>query len=799
MLPVDLVYNKASGLEVETVDGEDGGMKNSSVVVPVDTAAIHKGTAFTGTLSGLERKAVGSKRARSDEEDEGREKRADKRPKESTTVNSGEEVGNDLPSPNEALVPGSTEVARPQARSPKLSSMECPTFDMRGIEKIAERAEGMMRRGLTPSRVEVRDALTALRTLLTERAQLKSRAQKKKKEQVEDAKSKRWQIKLEELVCDGHPILEGVEYDEGLAEFVKRNDFHNRRAAMIEQRFKGTSSTVVRSSAARDYVSDLLRGQDFETTSGADKKEISVANTEVEDAKIHAKYGLNTQDITKFAQDVLSDYLFAASANRGLLRTLIRNVPSLKANKETIQKLAYMFPQQPSAFYEGRQRVFVAKPLFIYPAYSESLLTRKEMNAIVSFAEGYPANMGRDDSIPRALKSLTAFQRISPLQDLRTFLTLGARARDSSRWLEHRYTTQGHLSAVLSTLTADPRQELSHRGFRPLCYYSDLGGFYPSPPPRWPRRLMYAIMDGFLENLPHIINMDDPTNSNLTPVQMAYFQKPASLTDKIEVEKIGGGTATITVKQAKDIAELRAGYSEPLSAEQITQFILNPIVKKLYKNADLKKTEDKPSIENIDIITGNIEKAIENKDQGLSPTATSELTFDAAGPKSLLEMTYDIAEIATAKYDYNMRGDDFKFVMAVVTYSFRALTEATQGSAFELTRNRIEAGIEDIMGTNRFNRLERLRQSIAQNEFDERPRAGYIQSTLLAQLMVIDGEMTNRMNAVMTEETRERTRTELREEYNRITEALEEAPRSPSFTSAVQRILLNMNRTIQGD
>lgn len=548
------------------------------------------------------------------------------------------------------------------------------------------------------------------------------------------------------------------------------------------------------------YGSEKALQQWLVETSGADKKEVSVANTEVEDAKIHAKYGLNTQDITKFAQDVLSDYLFAASANRGLLRTLIRNVPSLKANKVTIQKLAYMFPQQPSAFYEGRQRVFVAKPLFIYPAYSESLLTRKEMNAIVSFAEGYPANMGRDDSIPRALKSLTAFQRISPLQDLRAFLTLGARASDSSRWLEHRYTTQGHLSAVLSALTADPRQELSQRGFRPLCYYSDLGGFYPSPPPRWPRRLMYAIMDGFLENLPHIINMDDPTNSNLTPVQMAYFQKPAALTDKLQVDKIGGGTATITVKEAEDIAQLRAGYSEPPSAEQITQFIGDPIVRKLYNNRELKKTDGGvTSAENIETITRNIEKAILNKDQGLSPTATSELTFDAAGPKSLLEMTYDIAEIATAKYDYNMRGDDFKFVMAVVTYSFRALTEATQGSAFELTRNRIEAGIEDIMGTNRFNRLERLRQSIAQNEFDERPRAGYIQSTLLAQLMVIDGEMTNRMNAVMTEETRERTRTELREEYNRITEALEETPRSPSFTSAVQRILLKMNRTIQGD
>jgi hypothetical protein len=309
---------------------------------------------------------------------------------------------------------------------------------------------------------------------------------------------------------------------------------------------------------------------------------------------------------------------------------------------------------------------------------------------------------------------------------------------------------------------------------------------------------MYAIMDGFLENLPHIINMDDPTNSNLTPVQMAYFQKPAALTDELVVDKLGGGTFKITVKQAKEIAEMVEGHSEPPTREQITSFLADSRVKKLYNNKDLLKTEDSPSHENIQQIMGNIEKATLNKDQGLSPTATSQLTFDAAGPKSLLEMTYDIAEIATSKYDYNMRGDDFKFVMAVVTYSFRALTEATQGSAFEITRNRIEAGIEDIMGTNKFNRLERLRQSIAQNEFDERPRAGYIQSTLLAQLMVIDGEMTNRMNTVMTDETRERTRRELREEYNRITEALEEAPRSPSFTSAVQRILLNMNRTIQG-
>ena len=90
---------------------------------------------------------------------------------------------------------------------------------------------------------------------------------------------------------------------------------------------------------------------------------------------------------------------------------------------------------------------------------------------------------------------------------------------------------------------------------------------------------MYAIMDGFLENLPHIINMDDPTNSNLTPVQMAYFQKPAALTDKLVVDKLGGGTFKITVKQATEIAEMTAGYSEPPTREQITSFLNDSRVK----------------------------------------------------------------------------------------------------------------------------------------------------------------------------------------------------------------------------
>jgi hypothetical protein len=86
--------------------------------------------------------------------------------------------------------------------------MEYPTqFNLHGIESIAGRMESKMRCGMTPSGEETRKALTALRTLLTARAQAESRAEKKKKVEMEEARSKHWQVKLEEFICEGQPIL----------------------------------------------------------------------------------------------------------------------------------------------------------------------------------------------------------------------------------------------------------------------------------------------------------------------------------------------------------------------------------------------------------------------------------------------------------------------------------------------------------------------------------------------------------------------------------------------------------------
>ena len=270
-----------------------------------------------------------------------------------------------------------------------------------------------------------------------------------------------------------------------------------------------------------------------------------------------------------------------------------------------------MFPQQPQSFYDGSQRVFVANTAFIYPVYAESLLSKKDMKAIVKFAEGYPRSMGTTDRVPTSLKKLTRTGLISPRRDFRLFLTqlitFGREASDRAPALDLQYRERGHLQTVIQALSADPRRSVRRANFRPLSYFSDLGGFYPSPPPKWPRKLMYAIMDGFLENLPHIINMEDPTNSNLTPVQMAYFSEPVDMKATIEVSKVEEtGNGRLTVEDATKIVDFDSTPSNFLEL-----FMDLPNIKRVVSAKDKLGADESKQEENIDSIKNEIRRELE--------------------------------------------------------------------------------------------------------------------------------------------------------------------------------------------
>ena len=560
--------------------------------------------------------------------------------------------------------------------------------------------------------------------------------------------------------------------------------------------------------------------------SGAD--DISIANTDVENAKIAAKYGLNTQDITKFSQEVLSDYLFAASSNRGLIRTLIRNLPELtdnnraSASRETIQKLIYMFPTQPRSFYEGSQRVFVANPAFMYPAYAEGILSLSQMQTIVRFAQNYPRNMGRLDTVPRALRSITRTGRARIYHNWRRWLhqtvTRGRGVADHTNVLDAEYSREGHLQTVVAALTQDPRDALREIDFRPISYYSDMGGFYPSPPEKWPRKLMYAIMDGFLVNLPHIVNMEDPTQTNLTPVQMAYFtqmNKPAKskksdkkpkAKDKIKVQTlVGGSEVTLTRTEADNILKLSTITED--DSEGLAEFFKHAAVLKIIKG--LPDIEGNPALlERYLEIVSNVTDALATHDTAPEVDHKSgdkeymlydktELSFDAAGPKSIVEMVYDIAEIATNKYDYNMRGDDFKFTMSVVHYAFNSMAESTHGSMFDLTTSRIQSTLSNILGLDRFNRLDSLSERIFTSGLEEAPRTAATTSAHVSMLYLARDEFRAQINTSETIEQKEATREMLRGELRELHEAYALYVRGPAANAQIQEILSEIRRNIE--
>ena len=179
-------------------------------------------------------------------------------------------------------------------------------------------------------------------------------------------------------------------------------------------------------------------------------------------------------------------------------------------------------------------------------------------------------------------------------------------------------------------------------------------------------------------------------------------------------------------------------------------------------------------------------------------TKTEVLTFDAGGPKSILEMVYDIAEIASTKYDYNMRGDDFKFTMAVVHYSFEALMEETHGSAFSLVSDRVNHGLDNILGANKSKRLDDLIASIPEASMERGAQNAFMQKAFVAKLMLIRDEIENSITARTSLDGRQQARNAGKAEYLRLVEGLKPDMLSSGMNFAVQSVLTEIRSIVEG-
>lgn len=573
------------------------------------------------------------------------------------------------------------------------------------------------------------------------------------------------------------------------------------------------------------YSPERAMAQWMAENSGEDIRAESVQAkryTEVYDTKIASKYGLKTDDIEKFAEDVLVDFLIAASANRALVRLLMsKNLDNLKGDRETVHKLLAMFPQHPEQFYNGTQRVFVAHPAFIYPAYSEAILKDSQIRTIVKFAKNYPSSLGTKDKLPERMKNLVTLAPnyyslsgnnlvtqagawVANLAVVPATYYTGALVRtlnrflggdvplrhDSTPRLDRALASEPEITTVAKRLSKDPSEEVRKKNFRPLLYFSDLGGFYPSPPPKWPRQIMYAIMDTFLENLPYYLDVNDPATSNLTPVRMAYLAKP---TGNIVIELKGTKKRSYSVEEA---AQLAAKIEAHLKAAST----LPNANKNFHDGLDLQahKIDTSPTPDEADYqahLTNLAVKIREEFSKASTLKAERTLTFDPSGPPSILEMAYEVAETAQAKYNYNMRGDDFKFVMAILHYSLEAMKTHTPSKGMGFSSSDFDEAMNRVIGATGRKDLNKIIQDARSSNLDDDFVTGIVQQAMLADYYSFYQDVALTLQQPMTSEVRTATIADLRRQADDLQALFLEVAPGATFEIAVNRI----GRMIRGE
>lgn len=530
--------------------------------------------------------------------------------------------------------------------------------------------------------------------------------------------------------------------------------------------------------------------------------------TEVVNASIASKYGLATDDIQKFSEAVLVDYLIAASANRALVRMMIsRNLSNLKGDRETIHKLLAMFPQQPSQFYNGVQNVFVAHPAFIYPTYAESLLKDSHIKAIIKLAKTYPQSLKGKDKLPAGIVTLLDQDPLFPELGLsRPFVKRQSQMIKKAKafWAGDRYLKydnaddldqqlqrEPEINVIAKALMQDPAARLAKRNFKPLYYFTDLGGFYPSPPPKWPKQMVYAIMDTFLENLPYFLDVADPSKSNLTPVRMAYLAEPTGEVDVTVNGKIHKYSAE---KAANLISGLQNHlYNKPATVP--TRYH-QPYHDSLTIPEDQKEDPGKADADyetRLEVILKALQTAMATSSQ---LQTYRELTFDPSGPKSIVEMAYDAAEIAQEKYNYNMRGDDFKFVMAVIHYSLEAMKTHTPSKGETFSSKEWDSALQSLLGSTGARELDRLVTKARNSNLDDDFKTGIIQQAVLAKMYVFYQDIQLNLSTPMTTEVRQDKINRYRGQYEQLEERLNQLNLSATFDAAARMIRQQLRQAL---
>ena len=297
---------------------------------------------------------------------------------------------------------------------------------------------------------------------------------------------------------------------------------------------------------------------------------------------------------------------------------------------------------------------------------------------------------------------------------------------------------------------------------------------------------MCAIMDAVLLNLPYIINVSDPSASNLSPVRMAYMAEPTKM---IEVDVFGKKEEV----SAEDAVKVKDRYLAGGVGQVKESFMKIPDAFR-GEGAAAADGSDPAAVMKPDVLlfmnaVNTALMAVIDK----PPVISSGLTWDPAGPKSIVEIAYDVAEIATAKYNYNPRGDDFKFIMTMIHYSLEELKKDTKDGGFDMTESFFMGGIKEFLGGDKYDKLNKLLADMDASTMDEDLKTGLVQTAFMAKLLAYKEEVILQLSGVFPDPAlKEAIKADRRKEIEELEALLNTETMSDGLEAAARRVLVEL-------
>ena len=349
-------------------------------------------------------------------------------------------------------------------------------------------------------------------------------------------------------------------------------------------------------------------------------------------------------------------------------------------------KLMELLPTRAEDFYHGREFGLLANPQCIYPILADRIIRPGVVLELLKVADKYPDNL-KQHSKRFDTRTGHTLTRLGPEgwaleltkkqgKIIRGPTQIISRGGWRSRFKRMLYPgssnimdsfdsklkmikgtkkgNENYMNHIINAIQAPGLADSADPEKQYFVFASNIGGFFPSPPNKWPQQVVYAVMDTLLQSIPDIVDIDNPESNYESRVYITLGGHKMDPQDEfiindgdeifITLEEINGmiGKTNDEVKKRKAMVDKLQPAPPPAKA--------------------LEMKDDDGGDDFLAYLSNNRRR--------INRTA---LGLDPKYGKSIFELLFEVMETSQGKYNYELVDQDITFALILLDFSIRQL------------------------------------------------------------------------------------------------------------------------------